>query len=69
VGFSPLLDTPGVFRAAEIIPVLWLIQPLTLAGRFAGLATLVVGAVPLPVYVSGIGKKNPVTILALALSD
>jgi hypothetical protein len=69
MGFSPLLDTPGVIGASEIIPVLWLIQPLTLTGLFAGLATLFFGAVSLPVYVSGIRKKNRVTILALALSD
>ena len=65
MGRAPLLDPPNVFRAAKIIPVFRFLQPLTLAGGFAGLAAFGFAAILLMPGVAGVRKKKSVTMLAL----
>ena len=47
IGFAPVFDTLAVFRAAEVILVLWTLLPAALTLRFTLLAACRLGAVAL----------------------
>jgi len=58
MGLTPLLDSLGVFAAAEVIPIAPLAQPAALAGALAGGAAGRFGTVKLVTAVSIIRKKK-----------
>jgi hypothetical protein len=66
VGFAPLPDTLDMGRAAEIIPVVRFVEPTALAGGLAGLAARGRGAVALAPGTARVGRKEGLTVLALA---
>ena len=69
VGLAPLPDALNVGGACEVIAVRWLVQPAALAGGFAGLAALELGAIALAPSAAGGGGKEDLTVLTLALAQ
>jgi hypothetical protein len=55
--------------ACEVIAVRRLVQPAALAGGFAGLAALALGAIALAPSAAGVGGKEDLTVLTLALAQ
>ena len=66
---APLLNAADIDRPAEVVAVLWFIEPTLLACRFGGLAALRFGAVSLPLPVPAVRSEEKTTARALALSD
>ena len=66
MGFAPLPDTLDMGRAAAIIPVVRLVMPTALAGGLAGLAARGLGAIALAPGAARVGRKEGLTVLALA---
>ena len=69
VGLAPLPDAFDMGRATEIIPVVWFVEPAALAGGFAGVAALELGAVALAPSAARVRIKDGLAVLTLALSD
>ena len=69
MGLTPLLDSLGVFAAAEVIPIAPLAQPAALAGALAGGAAGGLGTVKLVMTVSIISKKKLLATTALTMIE
>ena len=67
IGFAPVFDTLAVFRAAEVILVLWTLLPPALTLSFTLLATCRFGAVALVTHITMIRRKEVAAAEALAL--
>src|ERR1700678_4398678 len=67
MGPAPVLDAAGVQLAAEVVLVLRLLQPTSLAGGFAGLAALRLAAELLSLAVAVIRNEQLVAMQAVAL--
>jgi hypothetical protein len=67
MGFAPIFDTLTVFRSAEVILVLWPLQPAALALRFTLLAACRLAAVALVTHITMIRRKEVTAAEALAL--
>jgi hypothetical protein len=69
VGLAPLPDALNVGEAFEVIAVRRLVQPAALAGGFAGLAALELGAIALAPGAARVGGKEGLTVLTLTLAQ
>jgi hypothetical protein len=69
MGLPPGADTLDMRRAGEVIAVGGLVAPAPLAGGLARLVTRRRGAVALAPSAPGIGSKEGLTVLALALPE
>jgi hypothetical protein len=67
MGFAPVFDTLAVFRAAEVILVLWTLLPAALTLSFTLLAACRLGAVMLVTQVTMVRWKEVTAAEALAL--
>ena len=67
IGFAPVFDTLAVFRPAEVILVLWTLQPAPLTLRFTLLAACRLGAVALVTHITMVRRKEVAAAEALAL--
>lgn len=66
---SPLSNAFDMLRTTKVSTIFGFLQPLALAGGFAGLAAGGRSTVALASNVTGIGSKEDLTVLTLALSD
>jgi hypothetical protein len=69
VGLAPLPDALNVGGACEGIAVRRLVPPAALAGGFAGLAALALGARALAPSATRVRVKEELTVLTLALAQ
>ena len=69
MGSAPLPDALDVGGACEVIAVAWLGEPAVLAGGFARLPALGLGAVALAPSATRVGIKEGLTVLALAFRE
>jgi hypothetical protein len=69
VGLAPLPDALDVGWACEVIAVRRFVKPAPLAGDFAGMAALGLRAVALASGATGVGSKEGLTMLTLALTQ
>jgi hypothetical protein len=67
IAFAPVFDTLAVFRSAEVILVLWTLQPEALTLRFTLLAACRLRAVALVTHITMIRRKELAAAEALAL--
>jgi hypothetical protein len=69
MGLAPGADPVDIYGAAEVVAVLGLAGPATLARGLTGLAASGFGAVFLMPEIAIVGKKKLPTMLAFSLSD
>jgi hypothetical protein len=69
VRLAPLPHALDLGGACEVIAVRGLVEPATLAGGFAGVAARGLGAVALASGATGVGIKEGLTVLTLALTQ
>jgi len=65
MGFAPLLDARHILGISEVVSVGWLAQPSLLTSRLAGLATIGLFAVMLPVAIAVIRQEKAAATTAL----
>jgi hypothetical protein len=69
MGLAPLADAVDIDRASEVVAVLRLVRPATLAGGLTGLAAFRFGTVFLMPEIAIVGKKKDPAVLALTLAN